>query len=120
MNVHAIYHRPESNFCFAISKNSVVLRIRFAKDEDINNLSVLYNSKYDIAKKQYKASMSFLCCDGTYDYYRAILTLKDPRLAYVFEFFSKGKKYYFVHYISYFLLNKNPINYYIKYFGRKI
>ena len=95
MNVHAIYHRPESNFCFAISKNSVVLRIRFAKDEDINDLSVLYNSKYDIAKKQYKASMSFLCCDGTYDYYRAILTLKDPRLAYVFEFFSKGKKYYF-------------------------
>ena len=95
MNKHAIYHRPESNFCFAIDEKTVVLRIRFAKGDKIEGLSVLYNSKYDIAKTQYRAEMPFICCDGLYDYYSVTLKLNDPRLAYVFEFSADGKKYYF-------------------------
>ena len=95
MNIHAIYHRPESNYCFAIDQNTIVLRIRFAMGDQIEDLSVLHNSKYDIAKEQKKTKMQFLCCDGTYDYYSATLTLSDPRLAYVFAFFSEGKQHYF-------------------------
>ena len=95
MNKHAIYHRPESNYCFAIDEKTVVLRIRFAKDEKLNSLSVLYNSKYDIAKVQYRADMPFLCTDGAYDYYCATVKLRDPRLSYVFEFSSDEGKYYF-------------------------
>lgn len=95
MNKHAIYHRPESNFCFAIDEKTVVLRIRFAKGDKIESLSVLYNSKYDIGKTQYRAKMPFICCDGLHDYYSVTLKLSDPRLAYVFEFSSDGKKYYF-------------------------
>ena len=95
MNKHAIYHRPESNFCFAIDEKTVVLRIRFAKGDKIEGLSVLYNSKYDIAKTQYRAEMPFICCDGLHDYYSATLKLSDPRLAYVFEFSADRKKYYF-------------------------
>lgn len=95
MNKHAIYHRPESNFCFAIDEKTVVLRIRFAKGDKIESLSVLYNSKYDIAKTQYRAKMPFICCDSLHDYYSVTLKLSDPRLAYVFEFSSDGKKYYF-------------------------
>ena len=95
MNKHAIYHRPESNFCFAIDEKTVVLRIRFAKGDKIESLSVLYNSKYDIAKTQYRAEMPFICCDGLHDYYSVTLKLNDPRLAYVFEFSADGKKYYF-------------------------
>lgn len=95
MNKHAIYHRPESNYCFAIDEKTVVLRIRFAKGEVLDSLSVLYNSKYDIAKAQYNAEMSFLCTDGAYDYYSATIRLDDPRLAYVFKFFCDGGEYYF-------------------------
>lgn len=95
MNKHAIYHRPESNYCFAIDEKTVVLRIRFAKGDKIEGLSVLYNSKYDIAKTQYRAKMPFICCDGLHDYYSVTLKLNDPRLAYVFEFYADGKKYYF-------------------------
>lgn len=95
MNKHAIYHRPESNFCFAIDEKTVVLRIRFAKGDKIEGLSVLYNSKYDIAKTQYRAEMPFICCDGSHDYYSTVLKLSDPRLAYVFEFSADGNKYYF-------------------------
>ncbi len=95
MNKHAIYHRPESNFCFATDKNTVVLRIRFAKNEVLDSLSVLYNSKYDIAETQHRADMAFLCTDGSYDYYYVTLKLFDPRLAYVFEFSDGVQKYYF-------------------------
>ena len=95
MNKHAIYHRSESNYCFAIDEKTVVLRIRFAKGEKLNSLSVLYNSKYDIAKVQYRTDMPFLCTDGAYDYYSATIKLDDPRLAYVFEFSSDEGKYYF-------------------------
>ena len=95
MNKHAIYHRPESNYCFAIDEKTVVLRIRFAKDEKLNSLSVLYNSKYDIAKVQYRTDMPFLCSDPAYDYYSATIKLDDPRLSYVFEFSSDEGKYYF-------------------------
>ena len=95
MNKHAIYHRPESNYCFAINKNTIVLRIRFAKGDQIDHLAVLHNSKYEIAKEQKRTNMAFLCCDGLYDYYVATLRLSDPRLAYVFAFCAEGKKYYF-------------------------
>lgn len=95
MNKHAIYHRPESNFCFALDEKTVVLRIRFAKGEKLNSLSVLYNSKYDIAETQFRAGMPFLCTDGTYDFYSVTLKLSDSRLAYVFEFTTDEGKYYF-------------------------
>lgn len=95
MNKHAIYHRPESNFCFAIDENTVVLRIRFAKGERIDKLSVLYNTKYEIAEKQIRQHMEFLCCDGSFDYYATTLRLKDPRLAYIFEFFVGNNIYYY-------------------------
>lgn len=95
MNIHAIYHQPESNYCFALDEKSVVLRIRFAKGEKIEKLVVLYNNKYDISKTQKAKSMVFLCCDGTFDYYSVTLKLSDSRLAYVFSFFYKKVKYYF-------------------------
>ncbi len=96
MNKHAIYHRPESNFCFAESKNRLTLRVRFAKGEKLDSLSVLYNTKYDIATERHVADMRFLCSDGDYDYYSATLELHDARVAYVFEFTVPGsdEKYY--------------------------
>lgn len=40
MNIQAIYHRPESSYCFATDPKTIVLRIRFAKGEQICKLSV--------------------------------------------------------------------------------
>lgn len=95
MNAHAIYHRPESNFCFAKDSKTVVLRIRFAKNEKLESVFVLYNTKYNIAKKQLRQQLHFVCCDGTFDYYGTELHLADPRLAYVFEVCFEGKVNYF-------------------------
>ena len=95
MNIHAIYHRPESNYCFSITEKKIGLRIRFAKDDKIDRVLVVYNNKYDIAKLQYKKHLDYLCSDGTYDYYGTVLELNDSRFSYIFEINYDNKKIYF-------------------------
>ena len=95
MNIQAIYHRPESNYCFATDRKTIVLRIRFAKGEQICKLSVLYNTKYHIAQQQFKQEMQLIASDAQFDYYKATLCLEDPRLAYVFYFEYDNEPYYF-------------------------
>ena len=95
MNIQAIYHRPESNYCFAKGNKTVGLRIRFAKDERIRNLSVLYNTKYHIAQKQFRQELELIASDANFDYYGTTLCLDDPRFAYVFYFENNDKSYYF-------------------------
>lgn len=95
MNTCAIYHRAESNYCFALNNRTIALRIRFEKGEKIKKVSVIYNTKYDIAKTQLKKEMEFLCNDGLYDYYGTIINLKDARFSYVFEIDDYSNIYYF-------------------------
>lgn len=95
MNIQAIYHRPESNYCFATDGKTIVLRIRFAKGEQICKLSVWYNTKYHIAQQQFKQKMQLIASDTQFDYYKATLRLGDPRLAYLFYFEYENKPYYF-------------------------
>ena len=95
MNIQAIYHRPESNYCFATDGKTIVLRIRFAKGEQICKLSVWYNTKYHIAQQQFKQKMQLIASDTQFDYYKATLRLGDPRLAYLFYFEYDDKPYYF-------------------------
>ena len=94
MNKYAIYHRPESNYCFAYDSKTVTLRIRFEHGEQLKSVSVLYNTKYQLANMQYRKQLTFLCTDGTFDYYATTLKLTDSRLAYVFEIIT-DKTYYF-------------------------
>lgn len=95
MNIQAIYHRPESKYCFATDHKTIVLRIRFAKGEQICKLSILYNTKYHIAQQQFKQEMQLIASDAQFDYYGTTLCLDDPRLAYVFYFENNDKSYYF-------------------------
>ena len=95
MNIQAIYHRPESNYCFATDHKTIVLRIRFAKEEQICKLSVLYNTKYHIAQQQFKQEMQLIASDAQFDYYGTTLCLGDSRLAYLFYFEYDNEPYYF-------------------------
>lgn len=95
MNLHAIYHRPESKYCFAEAPSKLTLRIRFAKGERLDYVAVLYNNKYDIANKRYKQIMSLAFSDELFDYYSVTLNLTDRRVMYVFEVGANGQtKYY--------------------------
>ena len=95
MNLQAIYHRPESKYCFAHTPNKLTLRIRFAKGEHLDYVAVLYNTKYDIAAKRYKAMLSLTLSDDLFDYYSVTLSLDDRRISYVFEVCANGKVQYF-------------------------
>ena len=95
MNLQAIYHRPESNYCFASSQKELTLRLRFAKGEKIEFVSVLYNTKYAIAEKQFESEMELFLSDNLFDYYTVTLALADSRVSYVFKLRVDGKNYFY-------------------------
>lgn len=91
MNELALLHITDSAYCFPISENSIVIRLRTAKN-DITDAWVLYESKYKIGEQHNKAVMHKMLRGKLYDYYSVTLTLEDTRLAYVF-YLNDGKRY---------------------------
>ncbi len=94
MNRHAILHIIDSSYCFPVSENEIVLRLRTAKN-DIEYAEVVYENKYDFGISQNTQEMSKLYTSELYDYFVVKLTLNDPRLAYVFRVFDGEQYYYF-------------------------
>lgn len=94
MNRHAILHIIDSSYCFPVSENKIVLRLRTAKN-DIKYAEVVYENKYDFGISRNTQEMSKLYTSELYDYYVVTLTLNDPRLAYVFRVFDGDRYYYF-------------------------
>ena len=93
MNKYALQHIVDSSYCFPVSPNEIVLRLRTAKD-DIVRAQVIYESKYVIAETQKTAEMRKAYVGELFDFYEVKLTLEDTRLAYVF-YIDDGKKCYY-------------------------
>lgn len=93
MNRHAILHIMDSAYCFPVSGNEMVLRLRTAKD-DIKEAKVVYESKYVIGESQKSIPMVKQYTDELFDYYVAHLILEDTRLAYVF-YVNDGENFYY-------------------------
>ena len=94
MNRFAIQHVVDSSYCFPVSSNEIVLRLRTAKN-DIVCAQVMYESKYKIGETQKTADMCKAYISDLFDYYEVKLTLEDTRLAYVFYVDDGEKKYFF-------------------------
>ena len=94
MQEQAMYHKPETQYAYALSENSVALRLRTAK-EDTPEVSVLYGGKYDFAKKRREKPMRLCCSDRLFNYYTAELELSDVRLVYIFRIREGEKTYYY-------------------------
>lgn len=94
MQEQAMYHKPETQYAYALSENSVALRLRTAK-EDTPEVSVLYGGKYDFARKRREKAMRLCCSDRLFNYYTTELELSDVRLVYVFRIREGGKTYYY-------------------------
>lgn len=90
----ALYHKPETEYCYAKSENTVALRLRAAKCDALQ-VSVIYGGKYDFAKRNFRAPLSLSFTDRLFNYYTAELVLQDVRLVYVFEIKEGNKVYYF-------------------------
>lgn len=94
MNRYAMYHAADSSYCYPISPNEIVLRLRAAKG-DLVRAQVLYESKYIIGTVQKRKDMSCVYQTELFDYYEVSLKLSDTRLAYVFYVNDGEKNYYF-------------------------
>jgi len=96
MNIYAIQHLSDSNYCFPISKNELKLRLRVQKDDDIKSINCVWNVLQDFYCAQKQQMMHFAYSDELFDYYEVTLFSQDPRFAYVFLITLKdGKNYYY-------------------------
>lgn len=93
MNKFAIQHIVDSSYCFPVSPNEIVLRLRTAKN-DIVCAQVMYESKYVIGETQRTVDMCKAYTSDLFDFFEVKLTLEDTRLAYVF-YVDDGEKNYF-------------------------
>lgn len=93
MNQFALLHITDSEYCFPVSENEIVIRLRTAKN-DIERAYIIYESKYVIGTSQQKLQMKKELSGELYDYYSIRLKLEDTRLAYVFYLYD-GKEYYY-------------------------
>lgn len=91
MNETAIFHEPESKYCFAINSKTVKLRIRIAKSDNPYKVEVVYGGKYDFLSKQLIQEMDLIAIDKLYKYYGTTLSLDDLRLVYIFKFTIEDK-----------------------------
>ncbi|KAL0218721.1 hypothetical protein P9112_004374 [Eukaryota sp. TZLM1-RC] len=88
----AVYHRPKSEFCYAVSSTSIVLRVRSAKDE-VHSIICRYGDKY-LRKNNTPCfetvDLSFDANDSLFDYFSCIVSPSYKRLAYDFIIFFKN------------------------------
>ncbi|OCN01388.1 hypothetical protein A7X67_01960 [Clostridium sp. W14A] len=92
MNQEAIYHRTYSEYCFALSRNHVVLRLRSGKG-DLTDCRVFYGDRMDSQNpiRTAEAIMRKKYTDSLFDYFEADIDPKVTRLCYYF-LLSDGKQ----------------------------
>ena len=96
MNKYAIQHIPDSEYANPLNGNTLRLVLKGARGEAFKEVSVLWNNKYDFAKRRNFTRMRKLCSDELYDYYVCDLSSADVRFAYVFLLtLPNDEEYYF-------------------------
>ena len=96
MNKYAIQHTPDSEYAYPLDENTLRLVLKVARGEKFKEVSVLWNNKYDFAKRRNFTRMRLLCSDELYDHYVCDLWSTDARFAYVFLLtLPNDEEYYF-------------------------
>ncbi|CDG35490.1 Neopullulanase 2 [Acetivibrio thermocellus BC1] len=82
MKLEAIYHKPYSEFAFPVAPDTLVIRLRTAKN-DVNTCILIYHEKYDTSQRG-KVKMDKVASDGMFDYYEVELNVGIKRIKYMF------------------------------------
>lgn len=93
MNLHALYHRPKSNYCYCYDLEKVHIRFRAAKG-DLDQVTLIYGDKFEWSNKKLK-NMKLACSDLLYDYFATEVEPEYGRLAYVFLINKAEEELYF-------------------------
>ena len=86
MNTAAIYHRPESEFAYLYTEETMHIRLRTAKG-DIASVQLVQGDPYLLGKEkwyQQSLTMKKLVSTELYDYWFIALSAKFKRLSYAF------------------------------------
>lgn len=92
---NAILHASDSKFCFAVSDNEVVLRLRVARECVPDRVDVIYGGKYEFAQERFAAEMKRAFEDNLFAWYTVKLRLDDVRLVYVFTLTFGEEVFYY-------------------------
>lgn len=95
MNEYAMLHIPDSRYCFPTGEKELVIRLRVSKQDRGAAIYLLYDCKYVFQEKRNRILMQIKYTDRLYDYYEIKLSLKDVRLAYIFEISENGRTLYY-------------------------
>ena len=95
MNELAIFHAPETQYCFAYRQNIIRVRLRIDKNDNPQKIEVVYGGKYDFSTKQKSCKMKRQYEDRLYAYYVGEIHLKDVRFVYVFKIYDHQNIYYY-------------------------
>jgi len=97
MNRHALLHIPESRYCFPLSTDEIVLRLRTAREDAESGLkvSLIYGVKYDYKEERYTADVPLKYKDELFAYYEIQLKINDVRFVYIFQLEKNNKVYYY-------------------------
>lgn len=82
MNEYAIYHRPESEYAYALDERTLRIVLRVAENERLQKAELLYNNKYDFTKRRSAVEMKVCASDGTFAYYSADMLVSNGVLVY--------------------------------------
>lgn len=95
MNEQAILHIPDSRYCFPVSEKEVILRLRVDKRDPLDEVWVIYESKYVIQMRQLSREMERKYEDRLFAWYEVKLKLEDVRLSYIFRLKIRGEELYY-------------------------
>lgn len=82
MNIHALYHRPQSEYAFPVSLDRAVIRFRAAKD-DLKRVELVVRYKYN-EKPICSVAMRKRFTDTLFDYYEQTVDTDRGRRLYYF------------------------------------
>ena len=87
MNLHAVYHRTDSEMCFPVSEDTVVVRLRTAKG-DFPSVSLVWMDTYRSMRgdlTEYSLVMKRIASDELFDHYEAELSPVNNGVVYYFR-----------------------------------
>lgn len=88
MNKHAIYHITEAPYAYGINKETLIVRIRTAKN-DLEKCEIYYKDRYDW-KKPYKVKkMRLVEVSGLFEFYEVEIKVEENRFRYLFKLQDK-------------------------------
>lgn len=95
MNKHAIEHLSDSRYCFAVGGLKYRIRLKTARDDNIEKIELLWNSWCSFYSKQKVTQMYLAHQDELFDYYEVEIENEEPGYAYVFKIYCDDGKVFF-------------------------